>query len=190
MKAMRIFMAALVSAMFLGTSGAFAGGSSDTTGEGYHCYQFFTLPKGFAQTMVNDEKPKEVQKKMDEFYEKYVDKEGGELSAVIGNVAGCADDSCPCWSKADLDMLSKKASCVRGVSSQPDKCFFIDLAGKAGIFDVVDPSLSRLGYCQRDNGTRVDFGDLEEQEACRVSLEEAISRLGIKCTSKKYKCKK
>ena len=76
-------------------SPALAGGSSDTSGEGFHCYAFFVLPDGeFAQVMVNDEEPDEVIKKIEEYIEKYENDEGGTLALTIGNIEGIEDDIC------------------------------------------------------------------------------------------------
>ena len=76
-------------ALVMGMSTARAGGSSDTSGHGFHCYLFFELPdEAFAQAMMNDSDADEVLKKADEFIEKYEDNEGGILAASIGNVDG------------------------------------------------------------------------------------------------------
>ncbi len=50
-------IAALSSALLISTgSVALAAGGSDTTGEGLHCYLFFSLPDDkFAQVMLNDD---------------------------------------------------------------------------------------------------------------------------------------
>ncbi len=79
---------AWVLATTLAASSALAGGASDSSGEGSHCYLFFSFPNGrFAQAMVNDSKPAEVIKKTEEFLAKY-EGEGGTLELAIGNIAG------------------------------------------------------------------------------------------------------
>ena len=76
-------------AMSMGTSGALAGGSSDSSGMGTHCYLFFTgygLAEGeFAQAMINDEDPDEVIKKIEEFLAKWASQEFA-LTGDHGNV--------------------------------------------------------------------------------------------------------
>ncbi len=57
----KILLTFAVSALVIGPSLAVAGGSSDTSGDGSHCYLFFSLPdQKFAQAMVNDSDPDEV----------------------------------------------------------------------------------------------------------------------------------
>ncbi len=74
-------------AVSIGTGTALAGGSSDTSGDGSHCYLFFSLGSGeFAQAMVNDWDPAEVMKKVAEFIEKYEGSEGGVLFLAVGNI--------------------------------------------------------------------------------------------------------
>ena len=76
-------------AMLFGTGSVFAGGSSDSTGEGFHCYLFCVRPGDppqFAQVMVNDEKFEEVTKKVGEFLGKYILDEGYTLEASVGNL--------------------------------------------------------------------------------------------------------
>ena len=89
-QALRRYLIALTAFVFVmatGIGGALAGGSSDTSGDGYHCYLFFSFPDGtFAQAMVNDSYSDEVLKKVEEFYAKYVDVEGGWLDLAMGNV--------------------------------------------------------------------------------------------------------
>ena len=75
-------------AMSMGTSGAVAGGMSDSSGEGVHCYLYFTgnsIPDEldtiglFAQVMINDVDDTEVDKKIGEAVSKLVN-EGFELT--------------------------------------------------------------------------------------------------------------
>ena len=87
----RYFLTAIACffAVSIGIGTALAGGSSDTSGDGFHCYLFFSLGSGeFAQAMVNDSDPNEVIYKVDEFIDKYVDSEGGELVLDVGNING------------------------------------------------------------------------------------------------------
>ncbi len=83
-------------ALSIGTGGALAGGGSDTTGEGLHCYLFFDSfpgePKKFAQAMVNEEDVGVIIEKIDEILFKYVDVEGAMLKLLTGNVEGVCPD--------------------------------------------------------------------------------------------------
>lgn len=86
----RYYFIVLTVAVFVIATGigtALAGGSSDSSGEGSHCYLFFTLPDGkFAQAMVNDSDPDVVLYKVDELIEKYVSDEEGTLDLAVGNI--------------------------------------------------------------------------------------------------------
>ena len=78
-------------AMSIGTSPALAGGTSDSTGAGSHCYMFFFLdltpgPDLFAQAMMNDTSPGVVIIKSNEMIEKYVTELGFVLTHDVGNV--------------------------------------------------------------------------------------------------------
>ena len=71
-------------------SGALAGGTSDASGDGYHCYQFFELPDGnFAQVITNDSVEAVVTEKILEFLYKYEVSEGGKLKVSTGNLKSC-----------------------------------------------------------------------------------------------------
>lgn len=87
---MRRYIIALIVCGFavaIAMSPAFAGGSLNTSSDGFHCYLFFTLDDGkFAQVMVNNADPNEVLKKVNEFINKYVDMEGGVLTESVGNI--------------------------------------------------------------------------------------------------------
>ena len=89
---MRRYLIAFTAVVFVVATGigtAFAGGSSDTSGDGFHCYLFFMLPDGqFSQAMVNDSDALEVIKKVEEFIEKYEGSEGGMLDLAVGNIGG------------------------------------------------------------------------------------------------------
>ena len=75
--------------MAIGANVAVAGGSSDTSGDGFHCYLFFSLPgQEFAQAMVNNSDRDEVVKKAEEFIEKYALEYGGQVDQILGNVRG------------------------------------------------------------------------------------------------------
>ena len=91
----RHYLIVLTVAVFIiavGISTVLAGGSSDTSGDGYHCYLFFTLPDGtFAQFMANSSDPDEVVKKAQDSVDKYETDEGGELKFLI---LGNADEAC------------------------------------------------------------------------------------------------
>ena len=90
-----------------GAPAVMAGGSSDTSGDGYHCYLFFSLPDGeFAQAIVNDSDPDEVIKKAEEFMEKYEDGEGMEYVTAVGNIEDsvCAADHFLCY-QANQDIV-------------------------------------------------------------------------------------
>jgi hypothetical protein len=84
-----VAMTALAFATVIGMGVALAGGSSDTSGDGFHCYLFFSREDGkFAQAMANDSKPEEVLKKANEFIEKYELKEAYTLELSVGNIPG------------------------------------------------------------------------------------------------------
>ncbi len=112
----RYYMIVLTVAVLViatGIGSVLAGGSSDSSGEGSHCYLFFTLPDGkFTQAMVNDSDPDEVIKKAEELIEKYVGDEGGTLDLSVGNIedtlCGTDDDSGPpiiTWYGIDLESM-------------------------------------------------------------------------------------
>ena len=91
----KIFLALLISSLttLFGSGSVLAGGTSDTSGEGYHCYMFFQEDSDdsekFAQVMINDDKRREVHKKRNEFLDKYENDEDMVLTFQIGNVRGC-----------------------------------------------------------------------------------------------------
>ena len=66
----RLLLGLLISGLSVsvGTIGALAGGSADSTGEGFHCYLFFELADGesFAQVMINDSNSDVVVTKLNE----------------------------------------------------------------------------------------------------------------------------
>ena len=96
--------------MTIGTSVALAGGTSDTSGEGFHCYQFFTLPGGqFAQAMTNDSDSSVVVQKLTEFLDKYVVAEGGTLTAAAGNVDECVFT---CEEQCEIDATNVLDDCI------------------------------------------------------------------------------
>jgi hypothetical protein len=111
----RYYLIILTVAVFVITTGigtVFAGGSSDTSGEGYHCYLFFTLPDGtFAQFMVNSSDILEIEIKVEDAENKYIDNEDGDLSFILcGNaatvcVATAADDVPPDTEPCAQDIL-------------------------------------------------------------------------------------
>lgn len=87
---------------------ALAGGGSDTTGEGFHCYAFFTFdddPDKFVQAMINEEFAPDAEVKINEVLDKYED-EGATLVLLTGNVEGVCEggaepplaNTCPCTS--------------------------------------------------------------------------------------------
>ena len=82
----RHYLIALVTGVFALAGTALAGGGSDTSGDGFHCYLFFEDGGFFAQAMMNDSSQDEVIKKRDEFIEKYTIDEGLTLTAEIGNL--------------------------------------------------------------------------------------------------------
>jgi hypothetical protein len=83
----RYYLIVLTVAVFVISTGigtALAGGSSDTSGDGYHCYGFFTLPGGtFAQFMANSSDPEELGDKAADAVAKYEGDEEGELKFLI-----------------------------------------------------------------------------------------------------------
>ncbi len=85
-------------ALSIGTGGALAGGGSDTTGEGLHCYLFFDSfpdePDKFAQAMVNEQSVDVIIQKIDELLFKYEVAEGASLVLLTGNVPGVCGDAC------------------------------------------------------------------------------------------------
>ncbi len=89
---MRRYLIALtvgVFAMTTGISTALAGGSSDSSGDGFHCYLFFEDVDGwFAQAMMNGDDSQEVLDSRNDFLVKYIDDEGLVLTAQIGNISG------------------------------------------------------------------------------------------------------
>ena len=100
---MRRYLTVVMACAFataIGVSAALAGGASDSSGEGSHCYLFLSLPGGtFAQAMVNDSDPDEVLNKVWEFIDKY-ENEGGTLELAVGNIddtvcAPSAPEGCP-----------------------------------------------------------------------------------------------
>lgn len=68
-----------------------AGGGSDSSGEGYHCYLFFedltSEPSRFAQAMMNEEDVVELIKKRNEYLDKYLFGEGMVLTGQKGNIS-------------------------------------------------------------------------------------------------------
>ena len=96
----KLILALLVSglAMSIGASGVFAGGASDTSGDGFHCYLFFELPdERFAQFMVNDSDAEVVFEKVAESFAKYagVGGEGGTLTVAAGDAGNCSCNLAP-----------------------------------------------------------------------------------------------
>ena len=88
----KLLLALLVSglAMAMSPGAAMAGGSSDSTGEAFHCYLFFDLPdEKFAQVMINDSEATVVVEKANEAIDKYELDELGILSIQTGNVKNC-----------------------------------------------------------------------------------------------------
>ncbi len=89
---------AATAACFMAMAGtpALAGGGSDTTGEGFHCYAFFTFdadPDKFVQAMINEESADVAGEKINEILIKYAD-EGATLDLLVGNVVGvCEGDA-------------------------------------------------------------------------------------------------
>ncbi len=109
-------------ALSINTSGALAGGGSESTGEGFHCYLFFTLPdQKFAQVMINDSDKAVVEEKVVEATVKYLDPLGEAAliplhrlpHAVTGNTDICPDRGRPPSS---------------GVVGCKQICYFQDLA--------------------------------------------------------------
>ena len=77
---------------------ALAGGGSDTTGEGFHCYAFFTFdddPDKFVQAMINEEFADVAEEKINEVLDKYED-EGATVAFLVGNVVGVCEGTHPC----------------------------------------------------------------------------------------------
>ncbi len=73
--------------IFIGFGTALAGGSSDTSGDGYHCYLFFDLGGDeFAQVMINDSDDFKVEEEVLKAIDKYEEEEGGILETSIGNL--------------------------------------------------------------------------------------------------------
>ena len=107
----KLLFALLVSAfaMSFGAGAALAGGASDSSGDGKHCYLFFVDLNDTdwtAQAMMNGDddddgdKPSDVAKKACEFIQKYVYDEGFNLEMTAGNLglyevqnAGCSSAS-------------------------------------------------------------------------------------------------
>ena len=102
MKKLATLTAAAV--LVLGFAGAAqAGGSSDTTGRGLHCYLFFDNGTIFAQAMINQEEDTdgadEMTKKVGEMIAKYVTDLGFDHVLGVGNATDgecdCEFDDCP-----------------------------------------------------------------------------------------------
>ncbi len=114
-------LTAAVFAMSIGVAGtALAGGSADSSGDGFHCYLFFEDGGFFAQAMMNDEFPEEVVKKRDEFIEKYTIDEGLTLTAEIGNLdpgeGVCSDPDPSVCSEEEADCGGTTRVCsINGV---------------------------------------------------------------------------
>ena len=91
----RYYLIVLTVAVFViaaGVGTTLAGGSSDTSGDGYHCYGFFALPDGtFAQFMANASKEDELVDKVVDAFMKYLGDEEGEFKFLI---CGNADEAC------------------------------------------------------------------------------------------------
>jgi hypothetical protein len=123
-----IVLTVVVFVIATGISTALAGGSSDTSGEGSHCYLFFELPDGkFAQAMVNDSEPDVVLYKVDELIEKYEDDEGGTLVLSIGNIEG-SDFCAPVIHVDSIEELKKLVEdIVDGKSDGLRKSIVIEL---------------------------------------------------------------
>lgn len=86
----RYYMIGLTVAVFViatGISTVLAGGSSDTSGEGSHCYLLFALPDGtFAQCMISDTSEEVVLIKALEYLKKYIIEEEANLETAVGNI--------------------------------------------------------------------------------------------------------
>ena len=131
-----IALTAFVLVIGMGTGTALAGGSSDASGDGFHCYLFFSLPDGrFAQAMINDSIPEEVLMKAEECLAKYEDDEGGLLELAIGNIE---DTLC-----ASLGYEENFGGC----SSHSD-CQLGDQCCPNG------QCIDGRGYCEEDNTPR------------------------------------
>ena len=83
--------------LVLGFAGAAqAGGASDSSGDGFHCYMFFEKEQNgfgapFAQVMINDSDDEEVEKKRTEAISKWVADFGLTLTAYVGNLGNDGD---------------------------------------------------------------------------------------------------
>ena len=122
----RCYLIVLTVAFFViatGVGTALAGGSSDTSGEGDHCYLFFTLPDGkFAQAMVNDSDPGVVLIKVDELIEKYEGDEEGTLALSIGSIEG--SDFC-----APVIQVNSFEELMQGILENGAGKFKVDISG-------------------------------------------------------------
>ncbi|MCP4744731.1 MAG: hypothetical protein GY874_01120 [Desulfobacteraceae bacterium] len=89
-----------------GVGSAIAGGSSATSGDGFHCYLFFDLGDGeFAQVMVNDSEPGKVEEEVLKAIDKYEQEEAGLLDMSIGNI--------------DFGLPDNRLVCAAAVNSCP-----------------------------------------------------------------------
>ena len=125
---------ALTAAVFaIGVIGtALAGGSSDTSGDGFHCYLFFEDGGFFAQAMMNDTNQDEVIKKRDEFIAKYTIDEGLTLAAEIGNLdpgAGVCEAAAPVCSEEDILCGGRPQFCKVGGVCQ-EVCTAVSSGGR------------------------------------------------------------
>lgn len=111
----------------------------------------------------------------------------------------CLKEPCPCWDLNDVEVFytASSVSCTRGVGDivNGEQCFSIALTTISDTDEVVsasivDDSISGLGYCQFSENPRVDFEDVDQQSACRDTLEDIIVTRQLICRKKALKCKK
>jgi len=172
---MRRYLIILFVCMFAlatGISTALAGGSSDTSGDGFHCYLFFSFPDGeFSQAMVNDSDPDEVLKKVEEFIAKYVDGEGGTLDSAIGNIDGSVCDSnedalliCEC----DLSFVLDGEQCEDDLELAVDGCVIVQISCRDAC--VEPPGSEELRICQDECSSDVSDCIIEKNDEFSVCL--------------------
>ena len=176
--------------MVIGAGPAFAGGGSDSSGEGFHCYLFFELPDGtFSQAMVNDSDPAVVVEKADELVLKYEVDELGTLVVATGNVEGsvCSGqglENCPCFSADELASFQSGATCSE--SSETTK--FIDPSGFCGSASATQAGDKSSCNFRPSKAGRKCVGTLQppindaEAAACRSLIRTEAALRGETCS--------
>lgn len=179
-----------------------AGGSSDTSGDGFHCYLFFSLPEGqFAQVMVNDTDSAKVEEEVLKAIDKYVNVEGGTLEATTGsNAVQLPDQStictgleeagsstCPCnFGAAYFLSIGVDPSNSQCTTFNIETLLVIiaeDTEGRFAFFRTEAPTFcGSFGTIPNTNDSH--FTTLSQQRECRADLlatAQALNIPGVQC---------